>query len=314
MNRGRFTDKLNNEDFRRHFRSLETFYFFGTPRVKDEYTLVMVDIDVQKSKGLGSPQGALKFVQYLKSTVWPDLYYEPSTNGKGIHGYIRMWKRLVGAGRVNQAIEQLQAFLRYQADLTSADIELVEVKGKCPEIIYDRDGKITEVKYGTFAKYPRQATLNDLQNTTVIDHTELYKNQGKYAVPETFEKKKPTIHEGSGSTFIPDEFVHEHLESCRKGWLNLTGGEWIKGRKYLVSADDAAIVKLVTLWFTEHPNKNNRLSVRTILLFWQNLQDRNLTNRSPNHHRVKAIRDYLSGKRCVDWIDNGYQPPSAKGK
>jgi hypothetical protein len=30
------------------------FYFFGTPKVKDEFTLVMGDIDVKKSKGLGS--------------------------------------------------------------------------------------------------------------------------------------------------------------------------------------------------------------------------------------------------------------------
>jgi hypothetical protein len=288
-----------------------TFYFFGTPRTKDQYTLVMGDIDVLKAKGLGTPEGALNFVQYLKTTFWPDLYYERSTNGKGIHFYLLMKKAEVGAERVNQAIDQLERFLRYQAHLVGADIELVEVKGKCPEIAYDDHGNITDIKYGTFAKYPRQATLHDLQNTTVIDCMELHRINGKYAVPEA--AKKPSLHVGSGSTSIPDEFIAEHLSSCRKGWLNLTGGEVIRGDRYLVHPDDAAIILLIALWLQQHGTKDHRHSVRTTVAFWEDLQLRGLTDRSPNHHRVKSVRDYLSSRGCVDWLDNRYQPPSGKG-
>ena len=36
-----------------------------------------------------------------------------------------------GSREVNQGIGQLERFLRHQADLVGADIELVEVKGKC---------------------------------------------------------------------------------------------------------------------------------------------------------------------------------------
>jgi hypothetical protein len=302
---------LSNEDFDQHRRGEDTFYFFGTPWLKAEYTLVMVDIDVLKSKGLGSPEGALNFVHYLKSTFWPTLYYERSTNDRGIHGYILMRKVEAGAPRVNQAIGQLEKFLRHQADLIGADIELVEVKGKCPEIAYDQYGNITKVKYGTFAKYPRHATLEDLQNTTVIDWEELHRINGKYAVPE--EVKKPTLHVGSCSTSIPDDFVAEHLESCRKAWLNLTGGEIIKGHRYVVAAEDAAVVMLIALWLQEHGTKDHRHSVRTTLAFWTDLQSRGLTDRSPNHHRIKTIRDYLSSRGCVDWLDNKYQPPSEKG-
>jgi hypothetical protein len=303
--------RLSNEDFHLHFQGEETFYFFGTPRIKAEYTLVMGDIDVLKAKGLGTPQGALAFVQYLKTTFWPDLYYERSTNGKGIHFYLLMKKADIGPHSVNQGIGQLERFLRYQADLVGADIEMVEVKGKCPEIAYDDYGRITRVKYGTFAKYPRQATLHDLQNTTVIDWRELCRVNGKYSVPA--KAKKPTIHEGSGSATIPDEFVAEHLESCRKTWLNLTGGEVIKGKRYVVAAEDAAVVMLIALWLQEHGTKDHRHSVRTTLAFWDDLHSRGLTDRSPNHHRVKTIRDYLSSRGCVDWLDNRYQPPSGMG-
>lgn len=302
---------LSNEDLNQHFQGEQTFYFFGTPHLKAEYTLVMMDIDVQKAKGLGSLQGALNFVQYLKRTCWPTLYFERSTNGKGIHGYILMRKVEAGAPRVNQAIEQLQAFLRHQADLVGADIEMVEVKGKCPEIVYDDYGCITDIKYGTFAKYPRNATLQDLQNTTVIDWEELHQINGKYAVPE--EVKKPTLHVGSCTTSIPDEFVAQHLEACRKAWLGLTGGEVIKGKRYVVAAEDAAVVMLIALWLQEHGTKDHRHSVRTTLAFWDDLQQRGLTDRSPNHHRIKTIRDHLSSRGCVDWLDNKYQPPSGKG-
>lgn len=304
-------DHLSNADFELHFQGEETFYFFGTPRIKDEYTLVMGDIDVLKAKGLGTPEGALAFVQHLKTTFWPDLYYERSTNGKGIHFYLLMRKVEVGAERVNQAIGQLERFLRHQADLVGADIELVEVKGKCPEIVYDDYGRITKVKYGTFGKYPRKATFHDLQNTTIIDWRELCRIKGKYAVADTV--KKPALHEGSGSTSIPDEFVAEHLDACRKTWVNLTGNEVIKGERYHVHPDDAAVVLLIALWLQEHGTKDHRHSVRTTLAFWDDLQNRGLTDRSPNHHRIKTIRDYLSSRGCVDWLDNRYQPPSGKG-
>ncbi len=314
-NRGWFTDTLNNHDFQRHFQSLDTFYFFGTPRIKDEYTLVMIDIDVLKSKGLGSSKGALDFAQHLKTNVWPDLYFEPSTNGNGIHGYSFMRKAEIGAERVNTGIDNLQKFLRYQAEITGADIELVEVKGKCPEICYDDDGRIIKIKYGTFGKYPREASLEDLQKTTVIDCMELHRINGKYAVPENFEKPAmPKLHEGSCSTSIPDDFVENNLDSCRKSWLNLIGGERVKGYRYLVHPDDAAVVLLVALWLQDHGTKDHRHSVRTTLAFWHDLQNRGLTDRSPNHHRIKAIRDYLSSRGCVDWLDNRYQPPSDKGQ
>lgn len=330
---------LSNEDFERHQHGDDTFYFFGTPKVKDEFTLVMGDIDVKKAKGLGSPQGALNFAQHLKTTFWPDLYFEPSTHGKGIHFYTLMKKTEVGAQSVNQAIDSLEGFLRHQAELVGADIELVEVKGKCPVIVYDDYGRITEVKYGTFAKYPRNATLEDLQNTTIIDWQELCRINGKYAVGKYAVKvekptlhsgscstsapegkyavpaavKKPKLHVGSGSTSIPDEFVAEHLDSCLKAWLNLTGGEIIKGKRYVVAAEDAAVVMLIALWLKEHGTKDSRHSVRTTLAFWDDLQSRGLTDRSPNHHRIKSIRNYLSSRGCVDWLDNKYQPPSGKG-
>ena len=148
-----------------------------------------------------------------------------------------------------------------------------------------------------------------MENTTVIDWTELHNLNGKYAVPK--KTSKPKLQVGSCSSTIPDEFVDLHFAKCRKTWLGLTGNTIIKGSRYLVMPEDAAIVLLIALWLQEHGSKDNRHSVRTTLAFWLDLQDRGLTNRSPNHHRIKTIRDYLSARGCIDWQENNYQPPTA---
>ena len=45
----------------------------------------MLDIDCHRS---GSLEGAKQFAAFLKQQYFPDLYYEVSTNGNGIHGFI----------------------------------------------------------------------------------------------------------------------------------------------------------------------------------------------------------------------------------
>jgi hypothetical protein len=53
----------------------------------------MIDIDVLKSKRLGSPEGARTFAAFLR-TKFPTLYVEASTGGKGQE----LWTALCDAG------------------------------------------------------------------------------------------------------------------------------------------------------------------------------------------------------------------------
>ena len=48
-NRGRFS-QLTATDYEQHRSRWHTLYFFGTPFIKAGYTLMMIDIDVQKSQ------------------------------------------------------------------------------------------------------------------------------------------------------------------------------------------------------------------------------------------------------------------------
>ena len=55
----------------------------------------MIDIDCLKCLGLGSKEGAHEFAIHLKEEFFCDLYFEPSTNGNGVHGYFVLHKLAV---------------------------------------------------------------------------------------------------------------------------------------------------------------------------------------------------------------------------
>ena len=304
-NNGGFAHTMTNGDFADHFAGTETFYFFGTGRISDVYTLVMIDIDVMKAMGLGTTEGAWAYARHLQ-TLWPDLRCEPSTNGKGVHCYLYVRKIQVGGEAVNESLDRLAEFLEHQA--IGFDIEMVEVKGYCPIIKYNNGGDIISMKSGTFAKFPRQITLQDLQNTTVLDWQEL--RTEKYAVPK---KKKLKHKTGSAHKELTQEYI-DQLPKLKKFWAMFTPAITADGGKRHVTNEDGAVFLCLTKFLTENPFKDNRLSVRTLLAFWQQLYDDGHTTRSPNHHIIKAIRDHLSSRGLIDWKDHRYQPPSGEGE
>ena len=125
---------LSNDKLRRHFINEDTFYFAGSSWGSE--TLVMIDIDCHN--GIGTLQGALAYAQFLKDTYFPNLYFEPSTNGKGAHGYFVLQKDGVKPEVVNDLFGQLQAYLRQT--IYGFDIETVEIKGRCPVIYWVQRG------------------------------------------------------------------------------------------------------------------------------------------------------------------------------
>ena len=50
--------RLPNYKIQDHFDRRKTYYYFSSPNKTAEYALALIDIDVQKKKKLGSPEGA----------------------------------------------------------------------------------------------------------------------------------------------------------------------------------------------------------------------------------------------------------------
>ena len=57
-NERRYGQRLPNYKLQDHFDRRKTYYYFSSPNKTAEYALALIDIDVQKKKKLGSPEGA----------------------------------------------------------------------------------------------------------------------------------------------------------------------------------------------------------------------------------------------------------------
>ena len=308
-NSRRYVRRMANYDYRDHFEKKATHYFMGSPTA--EHTLVMIDIDVLKKAGLGTTEGAWKFAEHLK-TFWPNLYFERSTGGKGVHGYLVVLKPGHDAAAVNAFLRRLQDWLRAEAELTHADIELVEVKGTCPDIQFA--GKtITALKFGQFAKVPRaEDRFEELKNTTVLDIEQpLPANSGLTVnVAKSTKTGSSTCGSISGRNITDEEITHV-LEYER---LYEALGLDLRHQRYVVNANDFAVFCVLSRFFKTNMNVDGTLPVRRVAAFWNELHACGQAERPFNFRRYKAVQNYLSENGHVLWEDHRYERPEGEQK
>lgn len=319
-----------------HFRGQGTTFFMGQGWTKADYTLVMIDIDVLKSKKLGTPEGALKFAEHLKS-IWPDLYFERSTGGKGIHAYLILRKRDCDAKRTNAALKRFEAWLRVEAKRVNADIELVEIKGTCLDLNLDGT-KVQSVKYGSLAKLPRdvnrfsewestttlrvqdlESSTYDVHQLTLEDIAQVGKARVATLFPSDVGDAAPSLREdiahediAEGSTtgkFITKERLSRIpvYERLYREWV---GPNDLMAGKFRVTPHDFAIALMLLQHVKADANNDESLPVRRVEELWTALFHAEDIQRGFCHHRWKVIRDYLSAKGHIHWIDNRYEHPN----
>jgi hypothetical protein len=154
---GNWLDRLKNRDLDDHFDGSKTYYFTGNGSRQFDETLAMIDIDCHTR---GTAAGALDFARHLRTNplFGDDLYVETSTNGVGVHAYIVVTKGWSSDGRTNIALKILDLYLKVLGDPGEFDIEFVEVKGMCPELIWGlKRGRLEKYKSGQLAKLPRES-------------------------------------------------------------------------------------------------------------------------------------------------------------
>jgi hypothetical protein len=306
-----FLYKLRNSDFQDHMAGRDTYYCQGEGRPDRPETLVMIDIDCQKSLQLGSKEGASRFAAHLRQVFSPDLQYETSTNGNGVHGYFVLHKLGVSARDVNAVLFQFDKWLKQEARSIGADIENVEIKGTCPIFDYD-DGKLVKVKAGTNAKLPR----GDIRATTHIDITDLAK-----FVP--VEEKVPVVRKGShvpsSASWYPKAITPDDLAAMLKlrrvAMLLGLPKEKCSGR-VAVTVEDVAIFLLCLRFFTSNMNENGTLPWARFEGLWTALFQAGDVDRAFNPKRFAAIRNHLSslvvdGEVLLEWEDETYSAGQA---
>jgi hypothetical protein len=221
-NGGGWLDRLKNRDFDEHFDGSRTYYFTGNGSRKFDETLAKIDIDCHEK---GTPAGALSFAERLRldPLFGHNLYVEASTNGAGVHAYIVVDKGCSSDRITNVALKILDLYLKGLSYLDDFDIELVEIKGMCPELIWGLErGRLVKYQSGQLAKLPRKAInrADELMGTSRIhvsrllrlglDLAEMAESAG---VPsEIVEQIRSSSEHLAGCRSRP-----EHLEDLRKG-------------------------------------------------------------------------------------------------
>jgi hypothetical protein len=152
---GRCGASLKNDQFYDHFAGRLTHYFWGDHLASTPEILVMLDFDACGHHGGGTSEGCWRFAEKVRDALFPGLYLEPSTNGQGVHGYLRLFKRGIRGDLVRQALKNLDRYLKRLALSVGADIACVEVKGLPPSVTYDDNGNIAAITFGQWAKLPR---------------------------------------------------------------------------------------------------------------------------------------------------------------
>lgn len=307
--------KLPNYRLVDHTEGKATCYFWSRP--DGRFIFFMVDIDVRKSRGLGTREGARDFADYLHQQVIPGCHWEPSTNGEGMHGYgiidLGEDHEFVTAAERKDILDGMQADLRKVALHYGADIELVEIKGHPPVI--DTDGihqarnthVIRSMVYGTFAKIPRDIEAVAALEPVSLDRLAEIAAEVPAVVLIDKTRKKSAGSGGSCSGKVVTEDMLAMLPELEKvGERLLAGRSLLEGRK--VAAYDVAGVLLLAWAFALPGNANpdGAMPTRRFQAMWDSLFEAGDFKRGWSPNRYKAARDLLSEEGLIDWIDETY--------
>lgn len=311
--RQRWLSRMTNAKFDQHFAGIETYYFTGNSRTRANETLAMIDIDCHKT---GTLAGAIRFAQYVKDHHYPKLYFEVSTNGNGVHGYIVVEKSGLAPKFLNPLLKRLDHHLKALLHAGDFEVENVEVKGTCPVFTWgEKRGELTNYKSGQLAKLPREAhRFEELKNTTRLSYMDLLKLplvetvSREATVTLAATRESQPVGSVSGKVIGEDEL--ERLSGHYREVASLlmeTHSLATTGRA-VATVEDVAIFLLVLRFCTANMNEDGSLPYARFEGLWSALHEAGDVHRPFDCKRFAAIRNYLSSLGLLDWEDNNYTP------
>lgn len=261
-----------------------------------------------KSQGKGTPDGAVAFARHLQKKYWPTLTWEKSNSGNGLGCPILIKKDGHCAAEVNVMLRKLDRWLKNEAARIGADIENVEVKGTLPIVEYKR-GKPTSIRYGSFARYPRRLSAEQLSNSPILgcDDWLLMK------IPEPAkDKPKNALNVGSVSGQLVSNEELAAIPKYERLYRRLVGPDLKANARFSVTPHDFAVACVLLRFFKSNPNKDGTMPTSRIRALWHELHAKGQVQRPFNDRRWKRIRDWLSENGHIDWQDERFQAPNPK--
>lgn len=312
FNGGKWLSRMKNEKFDDHFSGDKTFYWTGNGSPKFPETLLNIDIDCHKK---GTLAGAIAFVEYLRDNFFPNLYFEISTNGNGVHAYVVIEKGDLGSVFLNGLFRRFEQHLRQILSTTNFDVEDVEIKGTCPVFVWgDKKGSLQNYTSGTLAKFPREShRFEELRNTTRLSYLELL----KLPVVEKFKPvpsdmqavrlERPPVPGSIAGKVIGPEELAELDGHYRKVAETLMEVHVLKtSGRTVATVEDLAIFLMLLRYFTQNMNRDGSLPYARFKGLWTSVFESGDVDRNFEDKRFAALRNYLSSLGLLDWKDDKY--------
>lgn len=159
--------KMTNALMMGHFAGMHILYFEADGRCGTPEVIICIDIDCHDEGGY---EGACACVSWLVDNGFPGLFWSRSTNGRGVHAYLRVDKTGSNARGLDQALSGLERWLKHQLSVQKWGIQDIEIKGRPPIFSWgDERYELLGLKMGSLAKLPVEALDRplDLMNTTL---------------------------------------------------------------------------------------------------------------------------------------------------
>jgi len=150
-----------------HFAGTHILYFQADGRYDTPEVIICIDIDCHDR---GTFEGERACVAWLIDNGFPGLFWSRSTNGRGVHAYLRVVKTGSNARGLDQALLGLERWLKYQLSVRRWDIQDIEGKGRPPIFSWgDERYELLGLRMGSLAKLPIEALDRPLAliNTTL---------------------------------------------------------------------------------------------------------------------------------------------------
>jgi len=299
----------------RHLVNDDTAYF--TANSLGDETLLMLDIDCH---ACGTLEGATQFAEFLRQNCFPNLYYEVSTHGNGIQGFVVVDRKLWKDADYKATLVNVEKWLRRMLHWTPFDVEDVELKGMPLVVSWGaRKGQVKSVTFGSLAKMPRDWTrFGEWLSTTRMTAHELRKLPERFAVPEPepevepqseteTEAKEPVPRKGSVSGKLVDPDEIRKLEPLARKLMRLGSPEVGRSSRAVIVAEDVQVTLAILRACTLHMNADGSMPLKRTQAIWEAIHAAGDTTRAFCYHRFAAIRNMLSGLGLLDWEDETYQ-------
>jgi len=307
---GHWLSRMTNDDFDAHFEDRETFYFTanGSPRCPE--ILVMIDIDCH---GRGTLAGALEFARHLRDHHYPNLYFETSTNGNGVHAYVIVEKADLGDECVNDLLKRLDKHLKGILAHQDFDVELVEVKGTCPIFVWGTEkGQLTNYRSGQLAKLPRERDrFDELKKTTKIKAIDLFRlapvqNDRSPRLKLHHQPQQHACGSITGKVISDAELSQLSGHYGKVAALLLDNHPLRTTGRALATVEDVAIFLMSLRFFTQNMNIDGSLPQARFKGLWEALFLTGDVGRPFDDKRFAVIRNYLSSLGLLDWEDETF--------